>query len=119
MQAYRLRHSITFQQPVETRDPLTGGLLVDWQDAEVGGKKMVGYPAEVLTGEGRELLAADTIKAQIAARINVPWFSVGEQELATWRILWDGRIYNIESISTDKSARREWRFKCSGGVNNG
>src|SRR5690606_4142062 len=112
MQAYRLRHAVTFQAPIETVDPQTGAREITWQNAIVGGKAMIDYPAEVLTGPGRELMAAAADHAEITARINVPWFDITEQQLATWRILWDGRTYNIQGISTDVTARREWRLTC-------
>lgn len=120
MQAYRLIHAVTFETQLTGKDPDTGAVVsLGWVPAVVQGKAMADYPAEVLTGKGRELQAAATTHAEITARINVPWFQITEAELATLRIVWDGRIYNIEDISTDKSARREWRLLCTGGVNNG
>jgi SPP1 family predicted phage head-tail adaptor len=116
MLTHRLRHAIEFQIPVETVNEKTGARNTTWQTAALDGRQLKNYPAEVLTGPGRDLIAAQAPQNKITARINVPWFNVAESELATFRILWDGRIYQIEGISTDLTARMEWRLQCSGGV---
>lgn len=107
--APRLRHRITFQQQVAERDE-DGVLHTTWQDMQDD------VPAEVLTGAGREFNASGQVQAEVAARITCRWFPGLE---ASWRILWDGLIYNIATFDTDATGRREWRIRCTAGVNDG
>lgn len=117
MLAHRMRHRIEFQRPVRTQDPITGEIKTDWKTELFSGNSAV--PAEVLTGPGREFVAADSKQAEATARINCRWFPVDRLELYTWRILWDGRVFNITSAETDVTARREWRLRCVDGVSDG
>jgi len=114
--APRLRHRITFQEQVETRDS-EGVLTVSWENAWLDSDtELVDVPAEVLTGAGREFNASGQVQAETTARITLRWFN---GLVPTWRILWDGHVYNIGSIETDATARREWRLRCTGGVSDG
>lgn len=113
--APRLRHRITFQEQVETRDS-EGAIQIGWENATSGGVELADVPAEVLTGPGREFNAGGQVQAETTARINLRWFEGLDPE---WRILWDGHVYNIGSIETDATARREYRLRCTGGVNDG
>ncbi|HHF0382847.1 TPA: phage head closure protein [Pseudomonas aeruginosa] len=117
MLAYRMRHRIQFQQQVHTQDHDTGEETTTWETVLFSGH--ADLPAEVLTGPGRELIAADATQAETTARINCRWFPVERLELYTWRVLWDGRVYNITSAETDVTARREWRLRCSDGLTDG
>lgn len=117
MDAQRLRHRIEFQELVEDQDSETGAVVQSWQTAYMDSDTPLdSVPAEVLTGPGREFRNSGTTQAESTARINCRWFP---GLLPTWRILWDGRIYNIQSIETDATARREWRLRCIDGVNDG
>lgn len=111
----RLRHRIRFQLPEWEQDSETGEMLAIWRD--VPGMERV--PAEVLTGPGREFRESGTTQAETTARINLRWFPVDHLELYQWRILWDGRVYNIRSAETDATGRREWRLRCVDGVSDG
>ncbi|MCQ9615936.1 head-tail adaptor protein [Paenalcaligenes niemegkensis] len=123
MLAHRLRHRITFQVNGEgDRDdngyliPGTGG----WQTVTLpDGTKLADVPAEVLTGPGRETQGGAATQAETLARINLRWFPADEREMAAWRIVWDGRVYNITSAETDITARREWRLRCEYGASEG
>ena len=110
MQSYRLRHRITIQSPVNTQDTTTGENIVTWVDF------LKDEPAEVLTGQGREFNQSASQQAETAARINMRW---QPDVLTTMRVLWDGNVYNIHSIETDITARRELRLVCTAGVNEG
>jgi SPP1 family predicted phage head-tail adaptor len=117
MLSYRLRHRVEIQQLVEAgRDPGTGGVISEWQTLVVAGKPMNQVPAEVLTGPGSERQAAGAVQAETDARINLRWFPGLTQKM---RILWDGRIYNIDGLATDRTGRQEWRTTCKEGVNDG
>lgn len=112
MNSARLRQRIAFQAKVQSQDPTTGEITHTWQD-------VAGYadvPAEVLTGPGREPIVAAQKTAETTARINCRWFPGLDP---AWRILWDGRVYDITSAETDASGRREWRLKCTDGLTDG
>ena len=117
MLASRLRHRIEFQGLVEEQDSETGEVLLSWQTAYLDSDTLLSdVPAEVLTGPGREFRESGTKQAETTARINLRWFPGLSPE---WRILWDGRVYNITSIETDITGRREWRLRCIDGVSDG
>lgn len=112
----RLRHRITFEQQVVEQDS-NGDTVITWETAALDSSTdLEDVPAEVLTGEGRELIAAGAVQGEIAARINLRWFPGLDQ---SWRIVHQDRIYNIRSIETDATGRREYRLRCSAGVNEG
>jgi SPP1 family predicted phage head-tail adaptor len=105
------------QEQVQTQNATTGAVSVSWQNVTLsGGVVLNNVPAEVLTGQGKEMFQAETRQAEIAARINLRWFPNLTQAM---RILWDGKIFNIQSIETDATARREYRLRCTAGVNDG
>ena len=123
MLAHRLRHRITFQSKGEMqRDennvpiPGSGG----WQPVQLSdGTVLANVPAEVLTGPGREFQGGAATQSEVTARINLRWFPAHERDMATWRIEWDGRTYNITSAETDITARREWRLRVVDGPSEG
>ena len=117
MLAARLRHRIEFQELIEEQDSETGAVLLSWQTAYLDSDTLLNsVPAEVLTGPGREFRQSGTTQAETTARVNLRWFPGISPE---WRILWDGRVYNITSIETDITGRREWRLRCIDGVSDG
>jgi len=123
MRAHRLRHRVTFEtKAAAVRDadgylvPGSGG----WRVVVLSdGTPLENVPAEVLTGPGREFQGGASTQSETAARINLRWFPASERDMAAWRILWDGRIYNIKSVETDAAARREWRLRCVDGPSEG
>lgn len=110
MLAYRLRHRVRIENYTEGRDPNTGAVINGWEVF------LDNVPAEVLTGPGREFYQSGATQSEVAARINMRWFPDLTQEM---RIIWNGVIYNIASIETDLTGRREYRLRCTGGVNEG
>lgn len=112
----RLRERITFEQQVVEQDS-DGNTDVTWETAQIDSDTVLeDVPAEVLTGPGREPIVADAKHGEIAARINLRWFP---GLLHSWRILHGETIYNIESIETDATGRREYRLRCVAGMNDG
>ncbi|WP_220479125.1 head-tail adaptor protein [Marilutibacter spongiae] len=112
----RLRHRITFQELSSERD--SEGVLQEfwqnvWLDSET---ELANVPAEVLTGPGREFSASGAVQAEVAARITCRWFPGLQQ---SWRILWDGEEFGIGSVEVDRTARREYRMKCTAGPSAG
>ena len=114
--APRLRHRITFQEQTAERDS-DGVLQVGWANVWLDSDtELASVPAEVLTGPGREAVIAGQVNADTAARITVRWFPGLSQ---SWRILWDGLVYNVRTFDTDMTGRREWRIRCTEGMNDG
>lgn len=117
MLSHRLRHRIAFERQVIVQDPDTGAQRTDWVPATTtAGDQLDSVPAEVLTGPGREFEGAATKNAETAARINLRWFP-GLQY--GWRVLWDGRRFDIQSIETDATGRQEYRLRCVDGPSEG
>ena len=117
MLAYRLRHRVAIQERVTTQNSNTGAVTVAWDNVWLDSNtELSSVPAEVLTGPGREFNQSGSEQAEITARINLRWFPGLTQKM---RILWEGNIFNIQSIETDATARREYRLKCTAGVNDG
>lgn len=110
MLTQRLRHQVTVQQQVP--EYTSGGETIgyDWDDLHEN------VPAEVLTGPGREFNAADAKQAETTARITLRWFP---GLLPTMRIVWEGKAFDILSIETDATARKEYRLRCKEGTNDG
>ncbi len=114
MESQRYRHRVTIQQKVGVQDPETLDLSFFWTTVYVDSDTPLdSVPAEVLTGPGREFNAADARQAEVTARMSFRWFP---GLLPDMRILWDGNPYEIVSIETDATARREYRVKCATGV---
>ncbi len=115
MRAGRLRHRITFEQKISSRND-DNDLVETWETATVGSQSMVNVPAEVLSGPGKELIAAGALHSEVSARINLHWFA---GFTTAWRIRHGAEIYDITMWSTDATGRRELRLACKAGVNNG
>lgn len=117
MLANRLRHRVAVQELVETQNSTTGAVTRAWENVLLDSStELDAVPAEVLTGPGREFVQSGSTQNEIAARINLRWFPGLTQKM---RIVWDGNVYNIQSIETDVTARREYRLKCIAGVSDG
>jgi SPP1 family predicted phage head-tail adaptor len=117
MQSYRLRHRIAIQEPIRAQNAVTGEITDTWVNYAIDSNTVFdAVPAEVLTGPGKEQRLSGADYASTDARINIRWFEGLNQAM---RILWDGRIYNITSIETDITGRREWRIRATEGLNDG
>lgn len=110
MRAAKLRHRVTIQQKAETQDPSTGEVVYGWTDY------LANVPAEVLTGPGGERFSADAKQSDTTARITLRWF---DGLLPTMRIIWQSKRFDILSIETDITDRRELRIRCQDGLNDG
>ncbi|HIE0562184.1 TPA: phage head closure protein [Pseudomonas aeruginosa] len=113
----RLRHRITFQAQEQQQDSETGDVLLVWVDASLSdGTLLVDVPAEVLTGAGREFMAANTKQNETDARVNLRWFPDLDM---SWRVLWQGQPFTITGADMDATGRKEWRLRCAAGVTDG
>jgi SPP1 family predicted phage head-tail adaptor len=117
MLAHRLRHRVAVQEQFEYQNSSTGAVSIVWENVSLDSNtELDSVPAEVLTGAGKEMIEGDARQGETSARINMRWFPGLTQAM---RILWDGKVYNIKSIETDATARREYRLRCTAGVNDG
>ncbi len=116
-QAQRYRHRIAIEDQVQAQDSETGDVETTWETVYLDSDTPLDdVPAEVLTGPGREFNAGDTKQAETDARIAFRWFPGLTQRM---RIVWEGAVWDILSIDTDLTARREYRLRVKAGVNGG
>lgn len=110
MLSQRLRHRVD----IEHKEPeyTSGGEEVGFVWAPV----YEDVPAEVLTGPGREFNAADAKQAETTDRINIRWFPGLTPAM---RVVWEGKKFDILSIETDVTARKEYRLRCKEGASDG
>jgi SPP1 family predicted phage head-tail adaptor len=117
MLAQRLRHRVAIEEKLEEQDSETGDTTYSWEVVYLDSDTpLSAVPAEVLTGPGREFNAANAKQAEADARITIRWFP---GLLPTMRVVWQSLPYDIISIETDATGRREYRLRCKEGVNDG
>ena len=110
MLAPSLRHRITLQSQQTVTDG-NGDTSVEWADFAAD------VPAAWLGGPGREYLAAESIRAEVAGRFTTRYLPGVTAEM---RILWDGAIYNIKAPPMlDPTARRQMIIMVGAGINDG
>ena len=109
MLSNRLRHRVAVQEMIEYQDSTTGAISIVWATKTLSdGTVLSAVPAEVLTGVGREFVQGSSLQSEFNARMNLRWFPDLSLKM---RILWENKIYQITSIETDVTARREYRLK--------
>lgn len=110
MQAGKLNKRVKLQKPVKTQSPVTGGLFDGWADvAEVW--------ANVTDLSARDFVAAKAAQNEVTTRITIRW---REGVTDRHRILYRGRVYDIQGVlEDDKSGREYLTLPCSRGVNDG
>lgn len=101
--AGRLRHRVTFRQPVESQNGTTGEVTTAWQEI------FVDVPAEVNERSAREAVAGGQVQATTSIVVTVRWrpgFDVRQ------RIEWDTsdrtRVFAIQGLLTDTETGRTW-----------
>lgn len=116
--AGRLRHWILLQRLDYVRDsngdiiqdPNTGATEQEWVDVD-----NVWAAKEPLSA--REFIASQAIQSQVSEKFVIRYRS---DVNATWRVVYRGKIYNIEGILSDKDSGFEYlTLPVSEGVNNG
>lgn len=109
--AGRLRHRVTIEQKVTTRDPDTGAPITAWQTWAAN------VAAEVAPLSVKEFLAAQQLQSEVSARITIRYRS---GVLATMRIRFKGQIYNIAGALPDAVSGLEYlTLPVSQGTNDG
>ena len=111
-----LRHRVEFQRPVRAKDS-EGRTAETWETAKTSDlRSLKCVPARVVRKFGGESASDGSTYSSTSAEFMVRWFSGLSQ---VWRILADGRVYNIESFKTDNTGRRHYQIIASEGKNNG
>lgn len=102
MQAGRLRHQITLQQPTKGRDA-RGGITETW----------VTFKANVWAGvepiKGREYFESQQVNAEVSHRIVLRYLQGVNPRM---RVLWGTRIFRIESVIDPEERHRELQLMC-------
>lgn len=107
----RLRHRVTVQERVTSRDS-NGNVLHDFVDYDVD------IPAEVTFLSARDLIAAQAAKNETIARVVVrrnPDKAVSD----TMRLVYDGTNYAITAVLPDPTGSRYVTLMVATGVSNG
>jgi head-tail adaptor len=77
---------------------------------------MNSVPAFCYRKQGREFDAANAKQAETPLEVKFGW---RPGLLPTMRIVWQGQPFDILSIETDITDRREYRLRCREGVTDG
>lgn len=109
--AGRLRHRVTIEQKVITRDPDTGAPITTWQPFATD------IAAEVVPLSAKEFIAAQAMQSQVSARITLRY---RPGLLAAMRITFRGQVYNIAGVLPDNVSGLEYiTLPVSQGTNDG
>ncbi len=106
MQAGKLRHRITLQEPVKEQNPTTGAVINTGAMSQPFGPKSLLYPHVSLS-------PPEASQGEVTTRITIRY---REGVTRKHRILFRGRIYNIEGVLPDPRSGREYlTLPCSEG----
>jgi len=98
----KLRHRITIQEKVTVPDGY-GGVTSTWKDVAT-----VWSSVEPL--KGRELYAAQQVKAELSHRVRIRYMSGIKPEM---RIAFDNRTFEIEAIIDPEERHESLELLCS------
>lgn len=101
----RLRHRLTLQSKVETRNSY-GEAVISWTT-----QKVVWGAIEPLAGS--EYLAQQQLQSEVAVRIVIRYYSGVD---TTWRVQSGGKTYAIESVINENERDRTLVLMCKQGV---
>lgn len=111
MNAGKLRHRITVDEPMTTIEP-NGEEIVTFETVDT-----VWGSIEPLTG--RELLQENAIMGAMDTRFRLRWSPKIDAINAKWRLTHRGVLYNIKSIAHLQIGRREVEIMAQSGLNAG
>lgn len=116
MQAGKLRHRVVPQKFISLQDPQTGEIVKDWVNL-VQSTADNGIWAEVYPLSAREFISAQATQNEITTRITI---RRRDDITAKCRILYRGKIYNVEGVLPDPVSGLEYlTLPCSDGVSDG
>jgi SPP1 family predicted phage head-tail adaptor len=111
LDAGRLRHRITIEEPQESQDATTGAITVAWVAL------WSNVPAEIVPRSGKEFLAAQQLQAEVTTLITFRWRAGLTAKL---RFVHGSTIYNPVALLHDPEAGIEYIVAaCSQGTNDG
>lgn len=90
MRVARLRHRVTIQKPVITKDG-SGGVVTSWEN--ISGIHEVWAAIEPLTGQ--QYFAAKQVMSEVSHRVTMRYLP---GVLPTMRLLFSGRYFSIVSV---------------------
>ena len=111
MRAGRLRHRVVIQQPVNAADA-TGQMVATW--TTVG---TVWAAVEPLNG--REYMTAQQVDSETTTRIRTRYGSEISSIDPSWRITFDSRNFDIQSVIRPNEYGDELVIMAGEGLNNG
>ena len=113
----KYRQRIAFESATQAQNATSGAITLSWAAVQLNSNdSLASVPAECLTGPAREQRASGTTEVPTSLRVTCRWFPGLD---SAWRIVWLGKAYDIKSIETDETGRREYRIDCSGGTGDG
>lgn len=101
---------ITLERPVETRDA-AGGVVVTWASVATVWAKRLG-------AKGREMYAVNREIGLVQDVFQIRYSTTVAPIEPTWRVLFDGSIYNI-GAAVPVGRRELIAITCVAGANNG
>lgn len=108
MRAGELRHRISVQRPITSRNEI-GEEVVAWETAAV-------VWAALVPISGRELLQSNQPLGEITTRVRVRWENAIADINPKWRLLHGPTIYNVKSAFPKEMRRREIEIMCGSGM---
>ena len=102
MRSGMLRHRVTIEQKVPTRDTF-GGEVETWT-------LVATVWASVEPLQGREYLAARQLQAELTTRIRIRRRT---GILPQMRVVWGSHTYDIQAVIEPESGRRELQLMCT------
>lgn len=103
-----MRHRLRLQSSTVTRDSM-GGEIVTWKDE-------ITVWGEAVPLSGRELLLAQQAQSETSTRFCIRYRRDVEPK---WRLLWEGKPYNILSVRNVDGRHTELQLECSTGLRGG
>lgn len=114
--AGQLRDRILIEDQVTTINS-SGEHVTNWEAVDFSASGDGKFWASILPLSARELVAAETIKSEVKARIVMRY---NANVTAKMRITEGSTIYNIAGIIRDNETGREWMtLQVTSGLNNG
>lgn len=98
LEAGRLRHVVTFEEPTLTQNPTTGEIVTTWTPA-------VTTRAAFEPLSARELMQAQAVKSEVTARLVVRF---RDDLTPNMRVRLGEHIFNITGLIPDPITGREW-----------
>lgn len=110
MKAGEFDRRVTFQPKTETKSA-TGSVSVSWGDGFTVWAKRLGSKGREAYAAGRELATVDEV-------FHVRWSSAVAAVDPVWRLMFEGRPYNIAAI-VEVGRRQLLAVTCTRGANDG